>query len=110
MTVIASAWVDWNAVGKICLVALLAGVGVVVVFGILLLGLKHANAATSSGARFTSYALSGLCGVVCVGVFVVGIYAMAEKPASKAKKAHKTKSAAVFAPPGSARKLTASVP
>jgi len=111
MTVIASALVDWSAVGKICLAALAAGVGVVVVFGILLLGIKHANGATSSAARFASYTLSGVCGLLCVGVFVIGIYAMAEKPASKAKKeVKKANSAAVFAPAGSARKLTASLP
>jgi len=110
MSVVASSLVDWSALGKICLAALVAGVGVVVVFGVLLLGLKHADAAKTSASRFGSYALSGLCGLACVGVFVVGIYAMAEKPASKAKQAHKTKSAAVLTPTGSGRKLTASVP
>jgi len=78
MSVVASSLVDWSALGKICLAALVAGVGVVVVFGVLLLGLKHADAAKTSASRFGSYALSGLCGLACVGVFVVGIYAMAE--------------------------------
>jgi len=36
-------------------------------------------------------------------VLVIGIYAMVEKPASKAKKEHKTKSAAVLDPAGSGR-------
>jgi len=101
MALPATALVDWSAVWKICVAALIAGVGVVVVFGVLLFCLKLANTAKTSGARFASYALSGVCGLVCVGVFVVGIYAMAEKPASKAKMAHESKSAAVLAPSAS---------
>jgi len=110
MSPIASELVNWSAVWKICVAAFVGGVGVVVVFGILLFGVKLANSAKSSGARFASYTLSGVCGLICVGVFVVGIYAMAEKPSSKAKKAHSTKSAAAVAPSGSAaRKLSVSV-
>jgi hypothetical protein len=111
MALLASQYVNWSAVGKICLVAVIGSVGIVLVFGILLYGVKLANAATSSGARVASYALSSVCGLICVGAFAIGIYAMAEKPASKAKKEVKTaKSAAVLAPGGSERKLTASVP
>ena len=94
----ATALVDWTALWKICVAAVVGGVGVVVMFGILLLGLKLANNAKTEAARLGSYALSAVCGLICVGVFAIGIYAMAEKPASKAKKAHKTASAAVFAP------------
>ncbi len=40
MTVIASDLVDWNALGKIVLAALVGGAGVVIVFGFLLYGVK----------------------------------------------------------------------
>ncbi len=74
---------------KICLVALAAGAGVVVMFGFLLLGLKFANrpATESTGARLGAFALSLVCGLVCIGVIAVGIYAMTKKPSSKPAKA-----------------------
>jgi len=109
MSVLASSLVDWSAVEKIFLAALIGGPCVVIVFGILLLGLKRASAARSSEGRVANYALSGVCGVICVAALVVGIYAMAEKPSSKAKRAKKTASAALIAPAAGAN-LTASDP
>jgi hypothetical protein len=47
--------------------------------------------------EWAGYALAGVCGLICVGAIVVGIYAMAEKPSSK-KPAKKT--AAVLIAPG----------
>jgi hypothetical protein len=98
-----SAWVNWSALGKILLVALIAGVGVVLVFGVLLLFAQRAQSSKSSAGRAVNYAISGICAAVCIGVVVVGIIAMKDKPASKAKAAHKsnTKSAqlAPVAPP-----------
>jgi len=108
--IVATTLVNWNATWKILLAALIGGPGVVIVFGILLLGLKRAGVAGSSEGRLAGYALSGVCGLICVGALVVGIYAMAEKPASKAKKT--AKAAAVLgsshAPAGT--RLTASAP
>ncbi len=73
---------------KIFLVALTAGAGVVIAFGFLLLGLKIANRSGSAGggSRFGGYALSAVCGVLCLGVVVVGVYAMTKKPKSKPAK------------------------
>lgn len=85
MSVLATPIIDWNAMWKICLVALVAGAGVVVAFGFLLLGLKLANRSGSAGggSRVGGYALSAVCGVLCLGVVVVGVYAMTKKPKSK---------------------------
>jgi hypothetical protein len=84
MFVVASPLVDWSAIWKISLVALAAGAGTVVIFGFLLLGLKFANPATTDstqagGSRLGGYALSALCGVVCIGIIVIGVYAMTQK-------------------------------
>jgi hypothetical protein len=51
MFVLASPIVDWNAMWKICLVALAAGAGVVVFFGFMLLGLKFAQGAATGGTQ-----------------------------------------------------------
>ena len=85
MFVLASAIVDWNAMWKIFLVALAAGAGVVVMFGFVLLGVKIANR-PGGGSRVGGYALSSVCGVLCLGVIVVGVYAMTKKPKSKPAK------------------------
>jgi hypothetical protein len=85
MFVLATPIVNWDAIWKIFLVALAAGAGVVVAFGFVLLGLKLANR-PSSGSRLGGYTLSVVCGVLCVGVIVVGIYAMTKKPSSKPAK------------------------
>jgi hypothetical protein len=87
MFVLATPIVDWSAMWKIFLVALAAGAGVVVAFGFLLLGLKFASRpGTGGGSRLGGYALSAACGVLCVGVIVVGVYAMTKKPKSKPAK------------------------
>jgi hypothetical protein len=66
-------------------VALAAGAGVVVAFGFVLLGVKLANR-SGGGSRLGGYTLSLVCGAICVGVVVVGIYAMTKKPSSKPAK------------------------
>jgi len=96
MAVLASEFINWSALWKIILAALVGGVGVVVVFGFLLLGVKIASNAKSGGREWAGYVLAGVCGLICAGAIVVGIYAMAEKPASK-KPAKKT--AAVLTAP-----------
>jgi hypothetical protein len=85
MFVLATPIVNWDAMWKIFLVALVAGAGVVVAFGFLLLGLKFADR-PRGGSRLGGFALSFVFGVLCVGVVVVGIYAMTKKPSSKPSK------------------------
>jgi hypothetical protein len=125
MFIFASPIVDWGAIWKICLVALGAGAGVVVLFGFVLLGLKFAQGPAtggthdaqadgapsagssrtpSAGARLGGFTLSLVCGLICVGVVAIGVYAMTKKPSSKPAK---PKSALVI-PAGSGAKLIAS--
>jgi hypothetical protein len=112
MLVLASPIVDWNAMWKICVVALAAGAGVVVMFGFVLLGLKIADrsgtdgtqgdgrqgAGThSAGARAGGWALSIVCAIICAGVVVLGVYAMTKKGSSSSlSKPAKSKSALVL--------------
>lgn len=99
MFVLASPIVDWSAMWKICLVALAAGAGVVVAFGFVLLGLEFAHGRAihatpdagtegagtgarrtpSAGERFGGFTLSLICGLICVGVIAIGVYAMTQK-------------------------------
>jgi hypothetical protein len=74
--------IDGSALWKIIVVALIGGVGIVVVFGFLLLGLKLADTSDSThgeGSKITGYILSALCGAAVIGVIVLGIYAMTQK-------------------------------
>src|SRR5437763_10781031 len=101
MSAFASSLINWNALGRIALgrialAALVAGGGVVVAFGLMLLGLERARAANSRHLRLAHRALAGACGVCCMGALVIGIYAMAAKPSPK--HASRPKSAAL-APP-----------
>lgn len=124
MFVFATPLIDWSAMWKICLVALAAGAGVVVLFGFLLLGLKFAQGPAkgaspdgaaggahsggteppSAGARVGGFTLALLCGLICIGVVAIGVYAMTQKPSSKPAK---PKSALVI-PAGSRLTLVAS--
>jgi hypothetical protein len=78
-----TALINWNALWKIVLAAAVGGIGVVLTFGLLLLSLSRAQAATSSGRRLAYFAVSTVCGLVCLTVVAIGIYAMVEKPVSK---------------------------
>lgn len=74
--------IDGSALWKIILVALAGGVGIVVVYGFLLLGIKFATTTDGThgeGSKITGYALAALCGIVVLGVIVLGIYAMTQK-------------------------------
>ena len=97
MVVFASSYINWSALWKIAVAALVGGAGVVIVFGFLLVGVKIANNAKSSGREWAGYALSGVCGLVVLAVVVAAIYAMVNKPASK-KPAPKKSAAALIAP------------
>jgi hypothetical protein len=113
MTLLAAAstpLINWGALWRIAAAALIGGAGVVILFGFLLFGVKRANEAKTEGQRIGAYAVSGVCGVICIGIVVVGIYAMAHKPSSKPAPPAKSKSAAVYRPAGSSTKLIASVP
>lgn len=83
MTVLASQFINWSALWKICLAALIGGAGVVTAFGLLLLGLKHFNTSQSSSARTVGVVLSGICAMFVAGAIAVGVYAMTQKPSSK---------------------------
>jgi hypothetical protein len=115
MFVLATPIVDWNAMWKIVLVVLIAGTGTVVAFGFLLLGLKLANRLGTDdaqsdthgeGPRLGGYLLAAACAVICVGVVVIGVYAMTKKPTSKPAKPK----AALVIPAGRAGTLIASSP
>ncbi len=97
MAILAAAYINWSALWKICVAAIIGGAGVVIVFGFLLLGVKIANSAKGGGREWAGYALSGVCGLFCVAVVVAGIYAILNKPASK-KPAPKKTAAALIAP------------
>lgn len=100
--ILGTALVNWSALGKIMLAALIGGTGVVIVFGFLLLGISRGKTAKRPAERYALFMLSGLCGVLVVAVAAVGIYAMIQKP-STAKP--KPKAAAVLAPATTARRL-----
>jgi hypothetical protein len=97
IALIATALVDWNALLKIILAALIGGTGVVIVFGFLLLGISRGRTAKSPAQRLALFALSGVCGVLVVAVAAVGIYAMTQKPSSAKPK---PKASAAIAPVG----------
>jgi hypothetical protein len=76
--------IDWSAIGKIVIVALIGGGGVVVVYGFLLFGLKYAGVGDSTSthserSKAIGYALTAICAILVVGVIVLGIYAMTQK-------------------------------
>ena len=95
---IASEFINWSALWKIVLAALIGGSGVVIAFGILLLGLKWATGAKGSGAKLGGYSLAAICAVLCTAAVVIGIYAMATKPSSKKPTAKPKPAAALIAP------------
>jgi hypothetical protein len=97
MGAFASSLIDWSALWRIVLAALIGGSGVVIAFGFMVLGLERARAAKAGGVRFAHWALAGACGMFCIGAVAVGIYAMAEKHPTKP--APKSKPAALSTPP-----------
>jgi hypothetical protein len=77
--------IDWSAILKIVIAALVGGCGIVVVFGFLLLGVKFAGVGDETGqthtetAKLTGYALATICGLIVLAVIALGIYAMTQK-------------------------------
>lgn len=99
MIVLATPLVEWDDVLKILLAGLIGAVGVVVLYGFLLLAVSRARGSKSEGVRIVDYAIAGVCGFLCIAVVVIGIYAMVNKPKpSSSKPKGKTKTALVAAP------------
>jgi hypothetical protein len=96
MSPIATALINWNELWKIILAALVGGTGVVIVFGLLLLGISRGKTTTNATTRLGLYMLSGLGGVLVVAVAALGIYAMTQKPSSAKPKPNAA--AAILAP------------
>jgi hypothetical protein len=77
--------IDWSAILKIVIAALVGGCGIVIVYGFLLLGVKYAGLGDDSGTTHTEtskvvgYAIAGVCAILVVGVIVLGVYAMTQK-------------------------------
>jgi len=90
MALVASEFVNWSALWKICVAAMVGGAGVATAFGLLLLGLKQFNTSKSSGTRTAGVVLSGLCAVFVAAAVVLGIYAMTQKPSAKKPATHKS--------------------
>lgn len=82
MITTATALIDWHELWRIVVAALIGGTGVVMLFGLLLLGISRGTTATRPAARYTLYALSALCGVLIAAVAAAGVYAMTQKPSS----------------------------
>jgi hypothetical protein len=102
MTILATSLVNWSALQKIIVVALIGGAGVVLAFGLLLIGVKWATRAKSGRAKFGGLTLAGLGALFCIATVVIGIVAMADKPSSK-KPAKKPAAALIHRPSSSGR-------
>ena len=102
MSLLAGSLVNWSALGKIVVAALIGGSGVVIAFGLLLLGLKWTTGARSAGAKLGGATLVGLTALFCTASVVFALIAMADKPSAK-KPAKKTAAALIHAPTDSGR-------
>jgi hypothetical protein len=103
MTVLATAIINTSALWKIIVASFVGGAGLVILFGLLLIGVSRAEAARSAGnagSRVAYLAGSAICGAICVGLVVVGIYAMAKKPSTTPTKP--AAKAGLVAPPRAA--------
>jgi hypothetical protein len=82
ITILATALINSKELWKIALAALVGGTGVVIVFGLLLLGISRARTAKTARTRYGLYTLSGVCGLFVIAVATIGVYAMTQKPGS----------------------------
>jgi hypothetical protein len=99
MIVLATPLVNWSDVLKILLAGLIGAVGVVVLYGFLLLAVSRARSSKSEGVRIVDYAIAGVCGFLCVAAVVIGIYAMVNKPKSSSPKSKGKAKVALVAGP-----------
>jgi hypothetical protein len=83
MLALGSSLINWGALWKIVVVALIGGGGVVIAFGFVLLTLERARTASTLGLRLAHRALAGVCAACCISAVVAGIYAVAAKPSTK---------------------------
>jgi NhaP-type Na+/H+ or K+/H+ antiporter len=82
MVLLAAPLVKWDDVLKILLAGLIGAIGVVVVYGFLLLAVSRARDSKHEATRIVDYAIAGVCGVVCVAAVAIGIIAIVHKPKS----------------------------
>ncbi|HEY3728621.1 MAG TPA: hypothetical protein VGL51_15700 [Solirubrobacteraceae bacterium] len=82
MVLLAVPLVKWDDVLKILLAGLIGAVGVVVVYGFLLLAVQRARRSKHEATRVLDYAIAGVCGLLCVGAVAIGIVAIVHKPKS----------------------------
>jgi NADH:ubiquinone oxidoreductase subunit 6 (subunit J) len=101
MSITVTSLINWNDLWKIVVAALVGGTGVVIVFGLLLLGVSRGRTATRPATRLALYTVSGLCGLLLVAVAAAGLYAMTRKPSTPTAKPNAT--AAMVAPRGGVR-------
>lgn len=87
MVAFATPLVKWDDVLRIFLAGIIGAVGVVVVFGFLLVAVSRARSSRHESTRVLDHLLAGLCGAVCLFAVAVGIYAMVNKPKSSQSKA-----------------------
>ena len=76
----AAALIDWNALGKVVLYALVAGICVPAVFALVIRGAARSSEAPRGSATATAYALaSAVGGLICLGAVGFGIWLMTQK-------------------------------
>jgi hypothetical protein len=95
MTALATSLVNWSALGKIIIVGLIGGVGVVLVFGLAIYGAERFQAAKSLAAKIVDATVVGLAGAFCIAAVVVGIIAMANPSHGSSSSSTKKKASVV---------------
>lgn len=83
MTTLAATLINWSALWKIGVSALVGGTGVVIAFGVALLGFERARTGGSGATRVAYRTMAGACGALCIATIAIGLYAIAHKPSSK---------------------------
>jgi hypothetical protein len=96
MVLLAAPLVKWDDVLRILLAGLIGAVGVVVIYGFLLLAVSRARESKQEATRIIDYAVAGVCGVLCVGAVALGIFAIIHKPKSSPSSKGKAKVALVM--------------
>jgi len=83
MRAIAEETVNWSALGKEALIALVASIGIVTAAGMIIFGTSRANASRQLGrgeAVLPGLVLAVVGTLVCVAALVIGFLAMIHKP------------------------------
>lgn len=99
MVLLAAPLVKWDDVLRILLAGLIGAVGVVVIYGFLLLAVSRARDSRNEATRVVDYAIAGVCGALCVGAVAIGIYTIIHKPKSSQSKASGKSKIALVARP-----------